>query len=47
MIGLPTKNYMGEDKNTLTHHGQASDSVVTIWVIHPTNHYDHTNLQYL
>jgi hypothetical protein len=37
------KNYMGEDQNTLTHHGQVGDNVGTIWVLHPTNHYDHTN----
>jgi hypothetical protein len=41
------KNCMGEDQNSLTHHGQTSDNVGTIWVLRPTYHHDHTNMKYL
>jgi hypothetical protein len=41
------KNCVGEDQNSLTHHGQTDDSVYIMWVLYPIDHHDHTNLQYL
>jgi hypothetical protein len=36
---------MGKYKKNLTDHGQVLDSVGTIWVLHPTDHYDNKNPQ--